>query len=80
MYKPMNTAPEGFEHHFLVRPKGAHPASGEKFVPTAVIQFDGELYTPLDHIHPLKWNKVGTRFEPTTKIAEADLEWHELPE
>ena len=81
MYKNMDSCPEGYDTHFLVRPKGIHPATGEKYVPTTVINIEGELYTPQDHIHPLLWTKGDSLMNgPTSCINEAELEWHELPD
>jgi len=79
-YQPMGNHPTEPYNFFLVRPRGINERHNAPWLPTAVFEEGGELFTEGNEIDPLIWCKGGeVRNGPTSKISEADLEWCPLP-
>lgn len=83
-YKPMKAGghPTDFYNYFLVRPRGIDVnRTGKPWIPTVVQEFDGELYASGNELKPLQWSRDNTDMSKgcSSKIAEVDLEWCELP-
>ena len=65
---------------FLVRPKGLHQTTGQKFTASVVQLIDNELYRCMDELEPIIFSHKDDFLTPETNPFECNLEWCEIPE